>query len=65
MRTNIDIDDDLMAQALAASGARTKKEAVTRALETMVRLARQKEIRHLRGALEWEGDLEASRTDVT
>ena len=65
MRTNIDIDDDLMAQALAASGARTKKEAVTRALETMVRLARQEEIRRLRGALEWEGDLEASRTDAT
>ena len=63
MRTNIEIDDALMAEALATSGARTKREAVTLALETLIRIRRQQAIRQLRGKLRWEGDLDAMRTD--
>jgi Arc/MetJ family transcription regulator len=38
MRTNIEIDDTLMAEALKASGARTKREAVELALRTLLQL---------------------------
>jgi Arc/MetJ family transcription regulator len=62
MRTNIVIDDRLMQQALKASGARTKREAVELGLRTLVRLGRQQAIRQWRGALRWEGDLDAMRT---
>lgn len=62
MRTNIDIDDDLMEQARRASGAATKKEAVTLGLQALVRLNHQRQIRELRGALTWDGDLEEART---
>jgi Arc/MetJ family transcription regulator len=63
MRTNIDIDDELLAEAQAVSGASTKKEAVHRGLELLVRLGRQGEVRRLRGRLRWEGDLDAQRLD--
>lgn len=64
MRTNIVIDDQLMRQAMRASGAKTKREAVERGLKLMVRLAKQARlIRSARGKLRWEGDLEAMRLD--
>ena len=61
MRTNIVIDDALMRQAMQASGARSKREAVELGLRTLVRLQQQGEIRSFRGRLSWEGDLEAQR----
>ena len=64
MRTNIVIDDALMADALQASGARTKRQAVELGLQTLVRLRRQADIRHLRGKLSWEGDLDALRAEA-
>jgi Arc/MetJ family transcription regulator len=64
MRTNIVIDDALMKRAMRASGAKTKREAVERGLELMVRLAKQaKLIRSARGKLHWEGDLKKMRRD--
>ncbi|HEX4736931.1 MAG TPA: type II toxin-antitoxin system VapB family antitoxin [Allosphingosinicella sp.] len=63
MRTNIVIDDGLMRQALEASGARTKREAVELGLRTLVRLKRQEKVRAYRGKLSWCGDLDAMRTD--
>lgn len=64
MRTNIVIDDELMAQAMRASGAKTKREAVEKALRTLVQIGRQKDILKYRGKLtSWEGDLEAMRLD--
>jgi Arc/MetJ family transcription regulator len=64
MRTNIEIDDDLMKRAMRACGAKTKREAVQRGLELMVRTAEQAElIRSARGKLHWEGDLKAMRRD--
>jgi Arc/MetJ family transcription regulator len=61
MRTNIDIDDELMEQALKASGASTKKAAVEAALKLMVRIKAQEGIRSLRGKVNWEGNLDESR----
>lgn len=62
MRTNIVIDDDLMRQALEATGARTKKEVVDLGLKTLVRLKQQADIRNFRGKLRWTGDLTELRT---
>jgi Arc/MetJ family transcription regulator len=63
MRTNIVIDDSLMAEAMRATGLRTKREAVELGLKTLVRLRAQEEIRGFRGKLAWTGDLEAMRND--
>jgi Arc/MetJ family transcription regulator len=63
MRTNIVIDDALMKQAMQASGARSKREAVEMGLRTLVKLQQQAEIRAFRGRLAWEGDLEDQRLD--
>lgn len=63
MRTNIVIDDKLMQEALQASGAKTKREAVELGLRTLVQLRRQADLRKLRGKLRWEGDLNVMRTD--
>ncbi|WP_255141944.1 type II toxin-antitoxin system VapB family antitoxin [Synechococcus sp. EJ6-Ellesmere] len=63
MRTNIVIDDQLMRDAMQASGARTKREAVEIGLRTLVRLEQQKRIRAFRGRLSWEGNLESLRQD--
>jgi len=63
MRTNIDIDDTLIADAMLAMGAKTKREAVEEALRTSLRLARQREMHNLRGKVDWDGDLDAMRRD--
>ncbi len=63
MRTNIVIDDALMRAALQVTGLKTKREAVEQGLKTLLRLARQEEIRSFRGRLAWQGDLEAMRQD--
>jgi len=63
MRTNIVIDDKLMRDTLRATGLKTKREAVELGLRTLLRLRKQAEIRQLRGKLEWQGDLNAMRTD--
>jgi len=63
MRTNIVIDDRLMRDTLRATGLKTKREAVDLGLRTLLRLSRQAEIRQLRGKLNWQGDLDAMRSD--
>ena len=63
VRTNIEIDDKLMKDALKATGAKTKREAVELGLKTLVRLRAQEKARELRGKITWEGDLNAMRTD--
>ena len=64
MRTNIDIDDDLMDQAMKASGLATKRETVEAGLRLLVQLKRQQGIRSYRGKLRWEGNLERMRRDA-
>ena len=63
MRTNIVIDDKLMADALKVSGVRTKREVVELGLRTLLQLGQQSEVRRLRGQVQWNGDLEAMRRD--
>jgi Arc/MetJ family transcription regulator len=63
MRTNIVIDDQLIAEAMKLTGARTKREAVENSLRLMVQLKQQEKIRKARGKLKWTGDLEAMRRD--
>jgi Arc/MetJ family transcription regulator len=61
VRTNIDIDDDLMREAMRASGERTKRAVVERALRLLVQTRGQTRIRRLRGKVTWRGDLNESR----
>ena len=63
MRTNIVIDDKLMQETLRVTGLKTKREAVELGLKTLVKLRRQEGIRRFRGKLDWQGDLDALRTD--
>ncbi|MEX0984548.1 MAG: type II toxin-antitoxin system VapB family antitoxin [Actinomycetota bacterium] len=61
MRTNIDIDEDVLREVQRLTGARTKREAVNLALREMVARNERAGILRLRGKVRWEGDLEASR----
>lgn len=64
MRTNIEIDNKLMNEAIRISGLKTKKETVELGLKTLVRLKKQENIKRFRGRLEWTGDLDDMRTSV-
>jgi Arc/MetJ family transcription regulator len=61
VRTNIEIDDGLMRQALRYSGATTKKAAVEEGLLLLVKTHSQTAIRRLRGKVRWLGNLNESR----
>lgn len=63
MRTNIDIDDKLLSDAMKATGASTKREVVELGLASLVRLKRQERVKKYRGRLKWEGDLNQMRSD--
>jgi Arc/MetJ family transcription regulator len=52
-----------MRDTLRATGLKTKREAVEFGLRTLLRLRQQAEIKRFRGKLNWQGDLEAIRTD--
>lgn len=62
MRTNIEIDNDLIAKAMSLSGLTTKRETVEEALRLLVRLKSQEAIRGFRGRLAWDGNLEDMRS---
>jgi len=61
MRTNIDIDEDLIKEAMKLTGITTKKAAVEAALQQMVSLKKQERIKELRGKFQWEGNLDEMR----
>ncbi len=61
MRTNIEIDDELLSQAMAATGLSTKRATVEEGLRTLVRLRRQVEAFAALKGLGWEGDLDEMR----
>lgn len=63
MRTNIEIDDALMSDALLMTGVRTKKEAVEMGLKALITLKKQERIQQFKGKLRWEGDLDEMRAD--
>lgn len=61
MRTNIEIDDELMQQAMAATNTTTKKAAVEASLRQTVQLKEQEGIREYFGKVDWRGNLDAMR----
>lgn len=63
MRTNIEIDDKLMKDTLKATGLKTKREVVDKALRALLRQEKQLGFRSLRGKVNWIGDLDEMRLD--
>ncbi|MEW6716767.1 MAG: type II toxin-antitoxin system VapB family antitoxin [Chloroflexota bacterium] len=61
MRTNVILDKNLVERAKHLTGIKTTRGVVHAALETLVRLREQTQVRDLRGKLKWEGDLATSR----
>ena len=61
VRTNIDIDDELLAEAQALAGTRTKKATVEFALTELIRRRRAKSMIQLRGVVDLDLDLDQSR----
>ncbi len=62
MRTNIEIDDELMKKALKYSKLKTKKEIINEALNEYVKYQMRLKLLSLRGKVKWEGDLDKMRT---
>jgi len=63
MRTNIVIDDKLMADAIKLSQLKTKKAVVETGLRLLIQIKKQERIKSLRGKLNWDDDLEKMRLD--
>jgi Arc/MetJ family transcription regulator len=63
MRTNIEIDDQLMQKAMKLSNTKTKKETVEQALKTLIQVEQQKKMLGLIGTVVWEGNLAEMRYD--
>jgi Arc/MetJ family transcription regulator len=63
LRTNIEIDDKLLAEAMAATGLRTKRKVVEAGLRLLARRKRQSDARKLFGHVRWKGDLDRERLD--
>ena len=63
MRTNIVIDDKLMAEAIKLSQLKTKKAVVETGLRLLIQIKKQERIKGLRGKLNWDGNLEKMRLD--
>jgi Arc/MetJ family transcription regulator len=61
MRTNIDLDDKLISEAMLATGLSTKRATVEEALRILVQMHRQKAAIKNMSGLGWEGDLAAMR----
>jgi Arc/MetJ family transcription regulator len=61
MRTNIVLDDKLVDRAQKLSGIKTKREVVHKALEILILLLEQAEVRSMRGQLPWDGNLNDQR----
>ncbi len=62
MRTNIEIDDDLMSKAMQLSLLKTKKQVVEAALAEFIKATSRRKLISLRGKITWEGDLNEMRT---
>ena len=61
MRTNIEIDDELMAEALRLSGLPTKRAVVDAALRALVDRITRRQLKEAFGKYPWEGDLRELR----
>ena len=65
MRINIEVDDQLMKDAMRAAGTHTKRATVEQGLRLLVRLKRQAGMRRFRGKIKWQGDLDELRRSRT
>lgn len=65
MRTNIEIDDEVLEEVRRLTGATTKRQAVDIALRELVARYRRAGLLELRGKVRWEGDLDESRANRT
>jgi Arc/MetJ family transcription regulator len=65
MRTNIDIDEELLAEAQRIAGTTTKRSTVEYALRELVRRKDRQAVLRLHGQVEWTGDLDESRQSRT
>jgi len=63
MRTNIELDDVLVKEAMSLTKLRTKKEMVNFALEALIKKIKKQELASLWGSNIWEGDLNQMRMD--
>jgi Arc/MetJ family transcription regulator len=61
MRTNIEIDDRLMQEAMRRAKTKTKRATLEQGLRMLIRMKRQEGIRRFRGKVQWDGNLEESR----
>jgi Arc/MetJ family transcription regulator len=61
MRTNVEINDELMREALRLTGLKTKRAVIEAALRMLVQVKRQEDILALAGKVHWEGNLDESR----
>ena len=61
MRTNVEIDDTLIKQAMALTDSKTKKEVVDLALRELVYQRKRRSILQYRGKMKWKGDLNKMR----
>jgi Arc/MetJ family transcription regulator len=62
MRTNIDIDDNLLKEAMKFTGVKSKKDLVNHALEELIKLQKRQDLKLLQGKVKWVGNLEKMRT---
>ncbi len=63
MRTNIEIEERLIRDAMKATGLATKKDTVRAGLQLLLKMSAQRDVRTLRGSLNWDGDLDDMRRD--
>ncbi len=64
MRTNIEIDDELMNKALKYSKLKTKKEIINEALSEYVKYQMRLKLLSLQGTVKWIGNLDKMRRNV-
>ncbi|GAA0527469.1 type II toxin-antitoxin system VapB family antitoxin [Chitinophaga japonensis] len=62
MRTNIELDEHLVKQAMSLSNIKTKKEVINIALKNFVAWMKRKELLDLKGKVKWEGNLSEMRS---
>jgi len=62
MRTNIEIDDTLMRDAMKWTGLKSKKEIVNKAIIELIKMQKRQAMKNLQGKVEWIGDLDKMRT---
>ncbi len=62
MRTNIDLNEDLLKEAMKLSKIQTKKDVVNAGLQEIINLHRRESLKSLQGKVKWVGNLEKMRT---